>query len=138
MAPTRSSLPARGGGQEGDAARRIGAVPNLHEYVYAADAVVSLAGRSTMDECGQYGTPGVFVPVRGHFEQEDNAAAAGFSHSDAGRLGDLVGAALASGRQKEAEWVGGGGGNGHSPGAAGAAGIIAGVAGGAGGAGAAV
>lgn len=124
------SLPARDGGQK-DATRRIGAVPNLHEYVYAADAVVSLAGRSTMDECGQYGTPGVFIPIRGHFEQEDNAAAAGFSHSDAGRLGELVGAALAGGRQKEAEWVGMS--EGRSPGAAGAAGIIAEVAGGAGG-----
>ena len=116
----------RGGG--GGRAGRIGAVPNLHEYVYAADAVVSLAGRSTIDECGQYGTPGVFVPIRGHFEQEDNAAAAGFSHPDAGRLGELVRAALAGGRRPAAGWVGRRGG--RSPGAAGAAAAIAAVMGG--------
>lgn len=109
-------------GAAGDGAggrvRHVGAVPNLHEYVYAADAVVSLAGRSTMDECRQYGTPGVFIPIRGHFEQEDNAAAAGFAHGDAGRVGELVRAALAGGRGREGEWVGGGR---HSPGADGAA-----------------
>ena len=124
------SLPA-GEGQSGGGPRRIGAVPNLHEYVYAADAVVSLAGRSTMDECGQYGTPGVFIPVRGHFEQEDNAAAAGFAHSDVRRLGPLVREALAGGRRRETAWVGAGG---HSPGAAGAARAVASVAAGAAGA----
>ena len=112
----------RGPGGAGGRARRIGAVPNLHDYVCAADAVVSLAGRSTIDECGQYGTPGVFIPIRGHFEQEDNAAAAGFAHSDAGRLGALVRAALDGGRQQEAEWVGRQGG--RSPGVAGAAAAI--------------
>ena len=122
------SLPAAAGAWKGEGGgiRRIGAVPNLHEYVYAADAVVSLAGRSTMDECGQYGTPGVFVPIRGHFEQEDNAAAAGFAHSDVRRLGGLVRGALAGGRRREAEWVAGGG---HSPGAVGAARAIAAAAG---------
>lgn len=115
-----SLRPGRAGA--GGRARRIGAVPNLHDYVYAADAVVSLAGRSTIDECGQYGTPGVFIPIRGHFEQEDNAAAAGFAHSDAGRLGALVRAALDGGRRQEAEWVGRPGG--RSPGAAGAAAAI--------------
>ncbi len=127
------SLPPGGSGGNGaerGRARRIGAVPNLHEYVYAADAVVSLAGRSTIDECGQYGTPGVFVPIRGHFEQEDNAAAAGFSHSDAGRLGELVRAALAGGRRPAAGWVGRRGG--RSPGAAGAAAAIAAAMGGSG------
>lgn len=124
------SLPA-GEGPNGHGARRIGAVPNLHEYVYAADAVVSLAGRSTMDECGQYGTPGVFIPVRGHFEQEDNAAAGGFAHSDVRRLGPLVRGALAGGRRREATWVSAGG---HSPGAACAARAVASVAAGAAGA----
>lgn len=115
-----------GGGGGGGRIRRIGAVPNLHEYVYAADAVVSLAGRSTMDECRQYGTPGVFIPIRGHFEQEDNAAGAGFAHEDVGRLGELVRTALAGGRAAEAAWVGedGAGERLHSPGALGAAGAI--------------
>ena len=79
-------------------ARDMGFVADLHEAVYAADAVVSLAGRSTMDEARAYGTPGVFIPIRGHFEQEANAAAAGFAHGDVCRLGELVSAKLAEGR----------------------------------------
>ena len=120
---------AGGGGGGGGRVRRIGAVPNLHEYVYAADAVVSLAGRSTMDECRQYGTPGVFIPIRGHFEQEDNAAEEGFAHEDVGRLGELVRAALAGGRAEEAVWVGEDVGQEwlHSPGALGAASAVVGV-----------
>ena len=109
-------------GSGGGRVRRIGAVQNLHEYAYAADAVVSLAGRSTMDECRQYGTPGVFIPIRGHFEQEDNAKAAGFAYEDVGRLGELVRSALAGGRGEEAGWIAEGGGEKrHSPGAVGAA-----------------
>lgn len=125
------SLAARGrpagNGGGGSRIRRIGAVPNLHEYVYAADAVVSLAGRSTMDECRQYGTPGVFIPIRGHFEQEDNAVGEGFAHGDVGRLGELVRSALAGGRAEEAVWVGEDVGQEwlHSPGALGAASAIA-------------
>ena len=124
------SLPPAGRDARAGRARHVGAVPNLHEYVYAADAVVSLAGRSTMDECSEYGTPGVFIPIRGHFEQEDNAAAAGFAHSDAGRLGELIGAALDRGRMPQAEWVGRGG---HSPGASRAAEAIVSAAGAGGG-----
>ena len=80
-------LPARQGG--------IGFVPDLHEAVCAADLVVSLAGRSTIDESRACGTPGVFIPIRGHFEQEDNAAREGYSHADLGRLAELVAAGLA-------------------------------------------
>ena len=64
--------------------------------MYTADAVVSLAGRTTIDEYAQYGTPGVFAPIRGHFE-EDNVADTGFFHLDAGYLVELVRAALAGG-----------------------------------------
>lgn len=117
------------GAKAGGGVRHVGAVPNLHEYVYAADAVVSLAGRSTMDECRQYGTPGVFIPIRGHFEQEDNAAAAGFAHEDARRIGELVRAALAGGRGAEAGWVGDAGAGRHSPGADGGAAAIMGASG---------
>ena len=35
----------------------LGFVDNLHELAYAADLVISLAGRSTMDESMAYGTP---------------------------------------------------------------------------------
>ena len=57
-------------------------VRDLHHMVYAADLVVSLAGRSTMDEASTYGTPGIFIPIRGHFEQEDNARRAGRYNTD--------------------------------------------------------
>ena len=65
-------------------------VLNLHEMICAADVVVSLAGRSTIDEAAAYGTPGVFVPISGHFEQEDNARRAGYSPGDERRLYELV------------------------------------------------
>ena len=67
-----------------------GVVLDMHERIMAADVVVSLAGRSTMDEAAAYGTPGVFIPVSGHFEQEDNAARRGFSHDDVHRLHDII------------------------------------------------
>lgn len=67
-----------------------GMVHNLHHMVMAADVVVSLAGRSTMDEAAAYGTPGIFIPISGHFEQEDNAAGCGYSHDDIHRLYDII------------------------------------------------
>ena len=67
-----------------------GIVHNLHHMVMAADVVVSLAGRSTMDEAAAYGTPGVFIPISKHFEQEDNAARCGYSHDDVHRLHDII------------------------------------------------
>lgn len=70
--------------------RNMGFVPNMHELVFAADLLVSTAGKSTMDEAAAYGTPAIFIPIRGHFEQEDNARDAGFSHTDLGRLGGLM------------------------------------------------
>ena len=71
-------------------ARNLGFVRNLHEVIYAADLVISLAGRSTIDEANAYGTPGIFIPVKDHFEQEDNARREGFSHKDLGRLEELI------------------------------------------------
>ena len=73
-------------------------VRDLHHMVYAADLVVSLAGRSTMDEASSYGTPGIFIPISGHFEQEDNAHRAGYDASDINRLDDLVRSKLHSPR----------------------------------------
>jgi len=70
--------------------RNIGFVPNLHEYIYAADLVVSLAGRSTMDESIVYGTPGIFIPIRNHFEQEQNAERFGYKYADIFRLEFLI------------------------------------------------
>ena len=70
--------------------RNLGFVDNLHELIYAADLVVSLAGRSTMDEAIAYGTPGVFIPIKGHFEQEQGAARLGFKYEDLFRLEPLL------------------------------------------------
>lgn len=70
--------------------RNLGFVDNMHELVYAADLVISLAGRSTMDESMAYGTPGIFIPIRGHFEQEDGAARLGYKYEDILRLESLI------------------------------------------------
>ena len=70
--------------------RNVGFVDNLHELIYAADLVISLAGKSTIDESNAYGTPGIFIPVKGHFEQEDNARGEGFQYEDVNRLEKLI------------------------------------------------
>jgi UDP-N-acetylglucosamine--N-acetylmuramyl-(pentapeptide) pyrophosphoryl-undecaprenol N-acetylglucosamine transferase len=93
--------------------RNLGFVDNLHELIYAADLVVSLAGRSTMDESIAYGTPGIFIPIKGHFEQEQGAARLGYKYDDVFRLESLMeekmgkrnSAAGASGAQKAAEII---------------------------------
>ena len=40
--------------------KNLGFVENLHEIIFAADLVISLAGKSTIDESIVYGTPGNF------------------------------------------------------------------------------
>ena len=54
------------------------------------DIVISLAGRSTMDESIAYGTPGIFIPIKNHFEQEQSAARFGFKYEDIFRLEQLI------------------------------------------------
>ena len=70
--------------------RNLGFVNNMHDLAYAADLVISLAGRSTMDESMAYGTPGIFIPIKNHFEQEQNAARFGFKYEDIFRLEHLI------------------------------------------------
>jgi UDP-N-acetylglucosamine--N-acetylmuramyl-(pentapeptide) pyrophosphoryl-undecaprenol N-acetylglucosamine transferase len=70
--------------------RNVGYVDNLHEYVCASDLVVSLAGRSTIDESRVYGTPGIFIPIKDHFEQEQNAKKFGYTYDDISRLETLM------------------------------------------------
>jgi UDP-N-acetylglucosamine--N-acetylmuramyl-(pentapeptide) pyrophosphoryl-undecaprenol N-acetylglucosamine transferase len=70
--------------------RNLGFVDNLHELIYAADLVISLAGRSTMDESIAYGTQGIFIPIKGHFEQEHGAARLGYKYEDIFRLESLI------------------------------------------------
>jgi UDP-N-acetylglucosamine--N-acetylmuramyl-(pentapeptide) pyrophosphoryl-undecaprenol N-acetylglucosamine transferase len=68
----------------------LGFVNNLHEYIYASDLVVSLAGRSTIDESVVYKTPGIFIPIKNHFEQEENARRMGYNYDDIFRLESLM------------------------------------------------
>jgi UDP-N-acetylglucosamine--N-acetylmuramyl-(pentapeptide) pyrophosphoryl-undecaprenol N-acetylglucosamine transferase len=70
--------------------RNLGFINNMHDLVYAADLVISLAGRSTIDESMAYGTPGIFIPIKNHFEQEQNAARFGFKYEDIFRLEHLI------------------------------------------------
>ena len=70
--------------------RNLGFVDNLHELIFAADVLISLAGKSTIDEANAYGTPAIFIPIKGHFEQEDNALEEGFVFDDINRLDELI------------------------------------------------
>ncbi|NWK09510.1 UDP-glucuronosyltransferase [Marine Group I thaumarchaeote] len=70
--------------------RNLGFVDNLHELIFAADLLISLAGKSTIDEANAYGTPGIFIPIKGHFEKEDNAREEGFVFDDIKRLDVLI------------------------------------------------
>jgi len=70
--------------------RNLGFIDNLHELIFAADLLISLAGKSTIDEAKAYGTPAIFIPIKGHFEQEDNAREQGFVFDDIKRLDVLI------------------------------------------------
>ena len=70
--------------------RNLGFVDNLHELIFASDLIISLAGKSTIDEARAYGTPGIFIPIKDHFEQEDNAKNEGFIFEDINRLDELI------------------------------------------------
>ena len=70
--------------------RNLGFVDNLHEIIFAADLIISLAGKSTIDEAKVYGTPAIFIPIKDHFEQEDNAKEEGFNFEDIERLDELI------------------------------------------------
>jgi UDP-N-acetylglucosamine--N-acetylmuramyl-(pentapeptide) pyrophosphoryl-undecaprenol N-acetylglucosamine transferase len=74
--------------------QNLGFVDNLHEYIYASDLVISLAGRSTIDESNVYGTPGIFIPIKNHFEQERNAIRLGYKYEDISNLERLIGEKL--------------------------------------------
>ena len=70
--------------------KNLGFVDNLHELIFASDLIISLAGKSTIDEARAYGTPGIFIPIKDHFEQEDNAKREGFVFEDINRLDKLI------------------------------------------------
>ena len=73
-----------------DSIKNLGFVKNLHEIIFASDLVISLAGKSTIDESIVYGTPGIFIPIKDHFEQEDNAKEIGFNFEDVFNLENLI------------------------------------------------
>jgi UDP-N-acetylglucosamine--N-acetylmuramyl-(pentapeptide) pyrophosphoryl-undecaprenol N-acetylglucosamine transferase len=73
-----------------DNVKNLGFVNNLHELIFAADVLIALAGKSTIDEANAYGTPSIFIPIKGHFEQEDNAREQGFVFEDIKKLDRLV------------------------------------------------
>jgi UDP-N-acetylglucosamine--N-acetylmuramyl-(pentapeptide) pyrophosphoryl-undecaprenol N-acetylglucosamine transferase len=68
----------------------VGLIDNLHEYIYASDLVISLAGHSTMDESIAYGIPGIFIPIKNHFEQEQGAKRLGYKYEDIFRIESLI------------------------------------------------
>jgi len=70
--------------------KNMGFINNLHELIFAADVVIAIAGKSTIDEANTYGTPSIFIPIKGHFEQEDNARKQGFVFEDIKRLKELI------------------------------------------------
>src|SRR5574340_197616 len=70
--------------------RNLGFVNNLHEVIFAADLLISLAGKSTIDESKHYGTPGIFIPIKGHFEQEENARELGYTYDDIFHIDKLI------------------------------------------------
>ena len=84
-----------------DDVRNLGFVSNLHEIIFAADLVISLAGKSTIDESIVYGTPGIFIPIKGHIEQEDNAKEIGFKFEDIFNLENLIGEKLNKNRNEQ-------------------------------------
>ncbi len=69
-----------------------GFVPNLQDYVLAADLVITLAGKGTMVEALAAGTPVIAIPPRGHPEAVRNLRDAGLSYTfdDAFRLRELI------------------------------------------------
>ncbi len=68
----------------------LGFVENLHEIIFASDLTISLAGKSTIDEANAYGTPGIFIPIKNHFEQQDNAKEQGYTYEDIFKLEKLI------------------------------------------------
>lgn len=75
-----------------------GFVPNLQDYILAADLVITTGGASTVAEANAAGTPIIAIPPRGHAEAERHARDLGFTHDDIGRLKDVIPERLASGR----------------------------------------
>ena len=70
--------------------RFLGLYRDNQNLVAAADLVISTAGKSTIDEAVSFGTPIIALPIKNHFEQEQNAASLGFTYDDKSRLVELL------------------------------------------------
>jgi len=68
----------------------LGFVRDQQDLIAASDLVISLAGKSTIDEALSSGTPIIAIPLKHHFEQEKNAMSLGFRYEDVERLDELV------------------------------------------------
>jgi len=75
-----------------------GFLPNLQDYVLAADLVITTAGKGTVNEALAAGTPVIAIPPKGHAEAERNAAALGYRPDDIHRLKELIPQKLGLGR----------------------------------------
>ncbi len=75
-----------------------GFLPNLQDFVLAADLVITTAGKGTVGEARAYGTPVIAIPPKGHVEAERSAAELGYRFEDAHRLKELIPEKLALGR----------------------------------------
>jgi len=75
-----------------------GFLPNLQDYVLAADLVITTAGKGTVNEALAAGTPVIAIPPKGHVEAERNAASLGYRFEDVRRLAELIPEKLALGR----------------------------------------
>ncbi len=69
-----------------------GFVPNLQDYVLAADLVITLPGKGVLMEAIAGGTPVIAIPAKGHVEEERNLRAWGlrYRHEDVHRLRELI------------------------------------------------
>ena len=76
-----------------------GFLPNLQDFVCAADLVLCTAGKGTVNEARAFGTPVIAIPPKGHAEAERNARALGYRFEDVGRLKELIPALLERGRR---------------------------------------
>ena len=68
----------------------LGFIQDNQNLIAPSQLIISLAGKSTIDEANSYGVPIIAVPLKNHFEQERNARSLGFSHKDIHRLGSLM------------------------------------------------
>lgn len=75
-----------------------GFLPNLQDFVLAADLVITTAGKGTVGEARAFGTPVIAIPPKGHAEAERNAEELGYRFEDVRRLNELIPEKLAVGR----------------------------------------